>query len=77
MQAANDNLQEGVSGVDEWEPLHVAVRKVVEACAWERAASHQVAVREDAGGKTESGHQSRAPLRLISSNRFRPCKTVV
>ena len=40
--AANDNLPDAVSGVGDWIPLCDAVERVVEACARERAASHQV-----------------------------------
>lgn len=41
MQADNDNLDGCVSGVDDWESLHEAVRKVVESMA-SRQAPHQV-----------------------------------
>jgi hypothetical protein len=42
MQADNDNLDGCVSGFDDWTALHEAARKVVEACARERAHLHQV-----------------------------------
>lgn len=42
MQADNDNLEPGVSGFENWKALHEAARKVVEACANERAHLHQV-----------------------------------
>ena len=51
--AANDNLPEGVSGVGDWIPLCEAVREVVEACARERAARHQVGGREDTHRETD------------------------
>lgn len=47
MQAANDNLPDAVSGFEEWETLHEAAQRVVEACARERTASHQVGGGED------------------------------
>lgn len=61
MNAANDNLPGLVSGTGEWESLHDAAKKVVEACARERASLHQSAGREDRG-KTDrdngGGHQA-------------------
>lgn len=41
MQAANDNLPEGVDGFDDWETLYEAARKVVEACS-DSTALHQL-----------------------------------
>ena len=38
MQADNDNLAGLVEGFDDWEALHEAVRKVVEALAYEGEA---------------------------------------
>lgn len=63
MQAANDNLPDAVSGVEDdecsWEALHEAARKAVEACARERAASHQLS-REERGGRETSRHHDDA-----------------
>lgn len=60
MQAANDNLEMTVHGFEDdecsRETLHEAARKAVEACARERAASHQVDVREDISGMGKSAH---------------------
>lgn len=47
MQADNDNLEPGVEGFENWEALHEAAQRVVEACARERANSHLRVVRED------------------------------
>jgi hypothetical protein len=78
MQAANDNLPGLISGIEDdecsWESLHEAARKVVEACTRERAASHQVGLREE-GRKTDVSDSGRADhaetrlswMRLVSS----------
>lgn len=74
MQAANDNLDGCVSGFDDWVPLHEAVRKVVEACARERAASHQVGGREDTHGETDlqdCGRDHRETRPFLASDRNR------
>lgn len=42
MQADNDNLDRSVKGFENWDALHEAAQRVVEACTRERAASHQV-----------------------------------
>ena len=57
MEAANDNLQDAVSGFDEWETLHAAAQRVVEACARERTASHQVGA---AGGNAARENKASA-----------------
>lgn len=66
MQADNDNLQRGVEGIENWEALHEAARKVVEACANERAHSHQVSGREEATGETDLKECGRADHARLS-----------
>lgn len=70
MQADNDNLDNRVEGFDEWEPLHEAARKVVEACALERAADHQLGLREIGRGienERDHEHTRTSCVRLVSS----------
>ena len=69
MQAANDNLPDAVSGFDEWETLHEAARKVVEACAIKRANSHLRVVQGDHGETdvNDGGRHQAATLRSFKT----------
>lgn len=70
MQADNDNLDGCVSGFETWEPLGEVSRKVVEACARKRAASHQVDGRESwPWGNTDGAHRTRPSCIMLVSSR--------
>lgn len=69
MQADNDNLQRGVEGFENWEALHDAARKVVEACAIERAHLHQVGACKNAHREADLNDGRRADhARRLSGN---------
>lgn len=71
MQADNDNLEPGVEGCENWEALHEAAQRVVEACANERAHLHQVSGREEATGETDVNDSGRhqAALTIASGSK--------
>lgn len=72
MQADNDNLEGGVSGIEDdecaWEALHEAARKAVETCAQQRASLHQFAGREDhrEAGSGRADHAATPDLKAIA-----------